>query len=86
MRDLEETLDCNGVCQTGIFYYFKSVLNPPPVQQWLHSFTSIIEDKTLGIGIVLMFSFALTIVVNILAFPLCCKYCKAQESKEKLDA
>jgi len=82
LKDLETTLDCNGICYPGLFYYFKTVLNPPPTQQCLDGITKILAGNPLGMGILLLISFFLTIVVHITTWSMCCKCCAPKEAKD----
>ena len=81
-RDLENTLNCNGICYPGLFYYFKTVYNGIPTQNCLDGITKILAGNPLGMGILLLISFILTIFVHFATWSMCCKCCAPKESKD----
>jgi hypothetical protein len=84
-RNVEENLNCNGICSPGIFYYFKTLDNGPPKASCLSGikkeFFSTFNSKPLGIGILLIISFVLTLLTHITAWTMCCKCCSPKERK-----
>lgn len=75
IRALEDSFSCNGVCYPGIFWFTKSVLNPPPTQDCLESILNIFSGKPLGMGILLLFSFLVTLLAHIFSWSVCCMCC-----------
>jgi len=79
-QSVEDTLNCNGVCYPGLFYYFKTIYNGPPTQNCISGLTDIMGSNPLGIGVLLLVSFALTIFVHIGSWSMCCQCCAAKDT------
>jgi hypothetical protein len=80
-RNVEENLNCNGICYPGIFYYFKTLDNGPPKANCLDGLKKAFGSKPLGIGILLIISFVLTVFTHITAWSMCCRCCAPKERK-----
>jgi hypothetical protein len=80
---LESALTCNGICHPGIFYFFKSVVDGPPTRNCVDGLLDIFKDKPLGIGVLLLVSFALTAIAHLIAWGMCCRCCGAKDEKKE---
>ncbi len=69
--DFEKSLNCNGICYPGLFYYFRSIKEGPPSKNCINGFTELFKDKALAIGILLLVSFFLTFLSHINSYPIC---------------
>ena len=81
--NVESALNCNGICYPGLFYYFKTLYTGPPQKNCVDGLTSIFGSKPLGIGILLLISFVLTVFTHITTWSICCHCCAPKETKEK---
>jgi hypothetical protein len=81
-QSVESSLNCNGICYPGLFYYFKTVYSGPPTQNCIAGLTAIMGNNPLGIGILLLVSFLLTIFVHIASWSMCCRCCAAKDTKD----
>ena len=83
MQNVESALNCNGVCQPGLFYYFKTLASGPPMQNCITGLQNIFLNKPMGIGIVLLISFFLTLLTCIASMSMCCQCCAPKETKDR---
>lgn len=83
-RDFESSLNCNGICYPGLFFYFKTVRDGPPMKNCVDGLTTLFKDKPLAIGILLLVSFVLTFFAHINSYPICaCSKCCQAKPNEK---
>lgn len=82
-RDVEASLSCNGICYPGLFFYFQTIYNGPPTKNCIEGLQNLFGSKPLGIGILLLISFALTVITHITSWAMCCRCCAAKETKDK---
>lgn len=80
---METTLNCNGICYPGLFFYFKTIFNGPPTKNCIKGIQDVFGDKARSIGILLLISFALTSITYITSWAICCRCCAPKDSKEK---
>ena len=78
MKELLETLesdfDCNGICTTGSFFYFRKVQEGPPLKNCINGVKDTFKDKPLAIGIILIVSFVLTFLSVFIVYGFyCCR-------------
>jgi hypothetical protein len=82
-RDIEAGLNCNGICYYGLFFYFQKINVGPPFKNCIQGLQDVFGSKPLGIGILLLISFALTALAHIISWSICCRCCGPKDSKEK---
>jgi hypothetical protein len=84
-QDFESSLNCNGICYPGLFFYFKNIRQGPPMKNCVDGLTTIFKDKPLAIGILLLVSFVLTVFAHLNSYPICAcsKCCQAKPNEEK---
>lgn len=82
-RDVEASLNCNGVCYPGLFYYFRTINSGPPSKNCIDGIRDVFGDKALAIGVLLLVSFVLTSLTHITSWAICCRCCAPKDSKEK---
>lgn len=82
VQNVEAGLNCNGICYYGLFYYFQTLAAGPPTQNCVTGLTSIFGSKPLGIGILLLISFLLTLFTFIASWSMCCRCCAPKETKD----
>lgn len=84
-KDFETAVNCNGICYPGLFFYFKSIREGPPMKNCVDSLSLLFKDKPLAIGILLLVSFILTVFAHINSYPICAcsKCCNAKPNEEK---
>lgn len=84
-RDFESSLNCNGICYPGLFYYFKSIRSGPPTNNCIEGITTLFKDKPVAIGILLLVSFVMTFFAHINSYPICAcsKCCQAKTDDQK---
>jgi hypothetical protein len=82
-RDAEAALNCNGICYYGLFFYFQKINVGPPYKNCIKGLQDAFGSKPLGIGILLLVSFALTVITHITSWAICCRCCAPKDSKEK---
>jgi hypothetical protein len=71
IESLEDEFTCNGVCDPGIFFFFRKIQNGPPTKACLKDFQEYVGRRPMAVGIVLLVSFFLTFCAWILTFSLC---------------
>jgi len=81
-RNTEASLDCSGICYPGIFYYFKTIDNGPPVNNCLSGLKKAFGSKPLAIGILLVISFVLTVFTHLASWSMCCRCCAPKKGAE----
>ena len=76
IKDLIETLEndfnCNGICSPGNFFYFRKVQDGPPIKNCITGIKDQFKEKPLAIGVILIVSFALTILSVFFVYGMCC--------------
>lgn len=87
-RDFESSLSCNGICYPGLFYYFKPLMAGPPGDNCIEGINKLFKGRPLGIGILLLVSFVLTVFAHINSYPICAcsKCCQAKPNPKEEEA
>jgi hypothetical protein len=82
ISNVEGSLNCNGVCNQGLFFYFKQIYNGPPANNCLDGLKAIFKDKPMAIGILLLISFFITFLAHFTAYSFCCSCCQHKNVKD----
>ena len=53
-------MECNGICKSGIFYFFKDISHGPPKQTCSSGLKKLFKEETVNVGIALLISFVVT--------------------------
>ena len=59
---LETSFACNGICQPGIFFFFKNVTDGPPTSNCIAGLQDVFQENSSNVGAALMISFFFTIL------------------------
>lgn len=73
IESLESEYDCNGVCETGIFFFFKPMYAGPPTTTCFEGIKSFFSLRFLSLGIIIGVSFLLTFVTFFTSCFMCCR-------------
>ena len=82
-KAVEDTFMCNGICSPGLFYYVKPVTDGAPTKNCVDGVTEMFKGKPLGIGILLLISFVLTVITHMISWSMCCRCCGPKEKKDE---
>ncbi len=77
ISNLESTFSCNGICTAGAFYYFKDISAGPPTTNCLQGIKSILQNKPIACGILLLICFVTIFFAFFTSYGLC--YSKEQK-------
>ncbi len=83
MKSIESEFDCNGVCYTGLFYFFKPIYSGPPRKTCFEGIKSFFSMRFLQLGIIIGASFVLVFVTFFTSCSLCCKSSGGDDSDEE---
>jgi hypothetical protein len=76
LESVESEFSCNGICDAGLFYFFKNVRDGPPTKNCMDGIKDAFKDKPLAIGIILLVSFVLTLCAWFSLYGFCCRKSK----------
>jgi len=60
LRTLETDFACSGICEPGLFWFFKNVTDGPPMMNCIDGIKKTFAENTTNIGIALIISFFFT--------------------------
>jgi len=67
---LESDFACSGVCNPGLFWFFRPVTDGPPVNNCITGIKSTFAKQTTNIGVALIISFGFTFLAFIVQYGL----------------
>jgi len=70
LKVLENELNCNGICQPGLFWFLKPVTDGPPGQNCVEGLRDMFKKNTTNIGIALIISCFFTFCAFIVQYGL----------------
>jgi len=70
LRILEDELNCNGICEPGLFWFLKPVSDGPPDRNCIEGLRDMFKDNTTNIGIALIISCFFTFCAFIVQYGL----------------
>jgi len=70
LQTLEEDFSCSGICQPGLFWFFRNVSAGPPGQNCIDGIKNTFAENTTNIGIALVISFFFTFCAFVVQYGL----------------
>ncbi|CDW76928.1 tetraspanin family protein [Stylonychia lemnae] len=83
LKEIENMFDCNGICNPGIFYFYKELKEGPPTKSCMDSLRQTFKNITVNVGITLIVSFVFCVIAFISQYWLCRSIPKANQHHQQ---